>query len=127
MLDGVWIWVVGAAFPIACLWLLYYGRMMGAGDVKTLSVIGGFYGLHGVVRIMLYSFVFGAVLSVIHVVRRRNLVFRLRYLVHYMAESMGKKGRNPYYVEKGEVEGALIPFTLAIAAAVAFAELFGQV
>lgn len=41
---------VGAALPVAGLWPLFHLRLMGAGDVKLLSGIGGLIGAGGVTR-----------------------------------------------------------------------------
>lgn len=117
-LEGMCVWFLGMVFPILCLWLLFTLKMMGAGDIKVLSMVGGFYGFHEARRILVFSFLIGAILSIIHVIRYKNLFIRLRYLVNYIAGLRSKKRISPYYVRKRDGEDSIIPFTLAIATSV---------
>ena len=50
-------------FPVIVLYLFYLMGVIGAGDVKLFSVIGGFVNFRELVLCMLCSFVVGAVIS----------------------------------------------------------------
>lgn len=43
-IQGLGFWCTGLGFPIILLGALFWFRMLGAGDIKLLSVIGGMIG-----------------------------------------------------------------------------------
>ena len=60
--------VLGIVLPIALLFLLYQFGFLGAGDIKLFAALGAFIGME-VWRIVLYSFLFGGVLSLLYMVK----------------------------------------------------------
>ena len=103
-LPGVGIFLAGAAVPILLLYLLFYFRMIGAGDVKLLSVLGGFMGPVSVAVCAGISLVFGAVLSLGVLILCGNLVPRLRYFTGYFIQLMTTKKVAPYMVRGRRME-----------------------
>lgn len=97
---GVGVFFAGAAVPILLLYLLFYFRMLGAGDIKLLSVLGGFVGPAAAAILVGVSFVFGAVLSLAILILCGNLVPRLRYFTDYFTQLL-KTGRVIPYRRKG--------------------------
>lgn len=95
--------LTGALLPLALLFPLFYLRMLGAGDLKLLSVIGGFLGPLQVLCCMKYVFFCGAVLALALLIARRNLGGRLHYFSLYLWKFIqtgevlpyGKKGKRP--------------------------------
>lgn len=69
--------------PIVVLFPLFALRMMGAGDLKLLSVIGGLVGTE-LLDISLYSFFIGGGMALITMLYRRNLLNRLQILGIYI-------------------------------------------
>ena len=53
----------GSFFPLLCLLPLFYFRMIGGGDIKLLSVLGGILGYPKVLSLLLLTFLTGAILS----------------------------------------------------------------
>lgn len=74
--------LAGIMIPILFLFLLYQLRMLGAGDIKLFAVIGGAAGLE-ILKIMLYSFLAGGILAVIHMLYHHSLVNRLQTFWNY--------------------------------------------
>ena len=77
--DGVLQFFAGSSIPIVCLFSLFYFRMLGAGDIKLLSVLGGILGARAAFHLMFLSFFFGGILSLGLLVSSGTLIVRLRY------------------------------------------------
>ena len=57
--------LVGAFVGLLCLLLFFAMRLLGAGDVKLMAVIGSFVGAKAILWIVLYTLIFGGVLSLL--------------------------------------------------------------
>lgn len=86
----------GVVLPVAVLFILLYFRMMGAGDIKLLSVIGGFLGPMNGLRCIIYTFLFGSIIAVVLLIKRRNLYSRLCYFKTYLFQYLKSKQWSPY-------------------------------
>ena len=53
---GAGIFLFGMLFPILALYILFYFHMLGAGDIKLLSAVGGFLGVPAILKCMIVSF-----------------------------------------------------------------------
>jgi prepilin peptidase CpaA len=104
----------GALLPIVLLWILFHFHMLGAGDIKLFSVIGGLYGAPFTLRVIITAFLLGAVMSVVHLLRYRNLMYRLHYLAEYVSMYVRTGERTPYYVKKRDGKEAVIHFAVSI-------------
>ena len=93
---GLAMYAAGVFVPVVVLSILYYFRMMGAGDIKLLGVIGGFLGPADGFRCMIYTFLFGGVISAILLIKRRNLFARLFYFKTYFSRYLETKQWSPY-------------------------------
>ena len=71
---GAAAFAAGSLLPLALLAVLFWFRMLGAGDIKLLSALGGLMGASAVLQCIFWSFLFGS--SVLH----RNFIC-LRQLV----------------------------------------------
>lgn len=80
---GVGTFLSGALLPVLGLYLLFYFHMLGAGDIKLLSVIGGFLGAREVLKCIILSFIFGAILSIGIILVCGNLLQRLTRFFYY--------------------------------------------
>ena len=109
----------GFLLPYLLLGVFIYLRMLGAGDVKLLSVIGLQLGPEGSLIMMWYSLLAAAAVSVILVMRRGNLRQRLEYLQRYAVRAAAGGRPGPYrdpsagYTESGEFAFA-VPVFLAL-------------
>ncbi|MCQ2509459.1 MAG: prepilin peptidase [Lachnospiraceae bacterium] len=106
----------GALLPILLLFLLFYFRMMGAGDIKLLSVLGGMLGLRASLSLLICSFVIGAVISVGILTVRGSWFRRFRFFYRYVYNYRVTGVRIPYrpkVVSKDELHFA-IPVFIAV-------------
>ena len=60
---GIVLFLGGSLLPLLLLGMLFYFRMLGAGDIKLFCVVGGFLGAMDLLKCMLVAVVFGAVWS----------------------------------------------------------------
>lgn len=108
--------LLGAGIPFALLFVLFRFRMIGAGDIKLLCVLGTLLGRAQILRCIAWSFAYGAVFSVGLMLARGNLSARMRYFGRYVFEVLGG-GIRPYR-EGTFSSDANIHFTVPILMAV---------
>lgn len=73
------------AVPVIVLYLLFLAGVIGAGDIKLFSVIGGFVHIRQLAVCMILSFVIGAVLSFAKMIRNQNLQLSMYRAFGYFA------------------------------------------
>lgn len=110
--SGVAVFLAGAATPIFLLFPLFYFRMLGPGDIKLLSVLGGLLGSGEIIRLILLSFFLGGALSLGILIVTGTLLFRLQYFVNYFRVCIKNRERRPYYKTGQQAEN--IHFTLPV-------------
>lgn len=93
---GIILFLGGSFLPVVVFGILYYFRMIGAGDVKLMSVTGAFTGPAVCLSCMLWSVMAGGILSFILILYRRNLVSRLLYFKNYAEEYIRTGIWKPY-------------------------------
>lgn len=95
-LYGILDFLGGAILPLLLLAVLFYFRMMGAGDIKLFAAIGSFVGMKTVLMCMMFSFLAGAVISIFLIFRRGILRKRLTYFFAYFSNYYQTKNWIPY-------------------------------
>lgn len=65
--------IKGAAVGLLVLLPFFVVRLVGAGDVKLLSVVGGFTGVAALLPVVLGTFIAGGVLGMVWLVRDRSM------------------------------------------------------
>ena len=87
--PGLLLFLGNMALPILCLYFFYHIRALGAGDVKLLSMLGGFLTTTDLFSVMLYSFFCGAVLGLPKFLRQPSrkctIHFSVAILFGYLA------------------------------------------
>lgn len=111
--SGIPGYIAGVIFPAAMLFVLFLFRVLGAGDIKLFSVIGGFVGVKSVFLCIVASFVLGAFLALAKIIRNRNFISRLQYLAAYTTAYVKTKEIEPYYRSSDGTEN-IIHFSAAI-------------
>lgn len=115
-ISGVWEFFLGFFVPIVILFLLFLFRMLGAGDIKLFAVIGGFYGATIGIRCIIYSFLIGAIISLLYLLKHHNFLRRFQYFFNYVSRCVTYKELQPYLSEEAISEKTgIIHFTIAIA------------
>lgn len=111
---GIPSFVIGGMFPVLVLWVLFYFRALGAGDIKLFSVIGGLYGASFVSKVIIIAFFLGAVMSVFQLLRFKNLRYRLQYLAGFISNYLKTGEVKPYYVKERDGTKIIVHFAVAI-------------
>lgn len=111
-LRGIPLFLCGAGTALP-LFLLFLFRMLGAGDIKLLSVVGGFAGPEAGFRCILYSFLCGAVLSAAVLALNGDIRERFQYLFSYMKQ-YGTDGERRAYRKPGKRRPEHIHFSVAV-------------
>lgn len=107
-------WFFDSIIPVMILFLFFYLKMLGAADIKLISVLSGFYGWRLGLRIFAISIVYGAVWSMFKLYRHRNLAERLAYLRDYFNSIIILKKRIPYLRWDSSSNSYTIPFSVVI-------------
>lgn len=88
--------------------------MLGAGDVKLISVIGGFFGSVFALKVFVISIFIGGIWAAIKGVRYGYLFIRFSYFKNFLEELIRSKKVSAYYVRKRDGDEIVIPFSAAI-------------
>ncbi|MCD7764664.1 MAG: prepilin peptidase [Lachnospiraceae bacterium] len=109
---GLILFLGGVLLPLLLLGGLYYFRMLGAGDIKLLCVVGGFWGPLGVLACFVRSVFVAAAVSIVILYRRHEFGERLRYFLEYVNTYLESGQWKPYL--DGVKENARFCFSVPI-------------
>lgn len=84
--KGLFLSVIQIILPVIVLFLLFLMRALGAGDIKLFSMIGSIWNLEVLCYCVIFSFLAGAVLSLIKLLYQKNLFARLIYFCRYVVQ-----------------------------------------
>lgn len=110
--QGFWNFLGGAILPVVMLFGLFWFRMLGPGDIKLFSVLGGLMGTEAILYCMFYSFLFGAILSLAFLIACGNAAQRILYFSNYISTMIQTKKKIPYYLPGKQLEN--IHFTVPV-------------
>ena len=88
--------LIQISLPVVIFYLLFLMRALGAGDIKLFSVISSCIGLHSLLKIIIFSFLLGAVLSCFVLIHNINLYSRLSYFSSYIKTALLTKSITKY-------------------------------
>ena len=113
---GVVLFLGGSILPGLLLGILFYFRMIGAGDIKLFCMIGGYVGPEDCWECMICSVLFGGIISLIIMIRNKNLGQRLSYLGRYISDYTEYSKWKPYisYVDTDAKFCFSVPVMLSI-------------
>jgi prepilin peptidase CpaA len=111
-IEGGVSFLTGSLAPILLLSILFFFRMLGAGDIKLFCVIGGFMGVKDLLVCMTLSFLVGAIVSLLLLIKGRMFFSRLSYFFCYIS-SFYRTGKRVPYRNQGTREGEF-PFVIPI-------------
>lgn len=99
------------SFPIVILYLLFLSGILGAGDIKLFSLIGGFIELKELMMCMVYAFLIAGVFSFVKMLSSHTLKSGITRGVYYLMELCA--GDRKAYIPLNEKEH-YIHFSIAI-------------
>lgn len=109
--------LLGMLIPIVILFLLFYLHMLGAGDIKLLSVIGIFLGT-SVLSVIWNSFLLAAVISFFQLIIQKNFFHRISYFISYCTNVIKNKKALVYYDPVNDQYKSAMHFSVAVFGAV---------
>jgi len=89
--NGSFHFLLQVSVPVFMFYLFYLMHALGAGDIKLFSVVSSCIGLRGLVNVIVYSFLVGAVFSIVLLARNKNLYSRLAYFSNYVRTALYTK------------------------------------
>lgn len=112
LIDAVWrgggeglFWgMIYMVIPVFLLYPLFMIGCMGAGDLKLFAVIGSFLPVRELMLCLAAAFSFGAVFALLKMIKERNFIERMKYMISYFAEVM-KTGIWKIYEESPDPGG----------------------
>lgn len=113
--DGSICFLIQISLPVLVFYLLFLMRVLGAGDIKLFSVISSCIGLNGFVKVVLFSFLAGAVISLYILSRNRNFYHRFTYFSCYFKTVLLTKSITRYDFQSDGKQN-YIHFSIAILA-----------
>ncbi|MEE1313130.1 MAG: A24 family peptidase [Lachnospiraceae bacterium] len=84
-MEGVKWSMIGMIEPVILLYLLFYCRVLGAGDIKLLAAAGTFFGKH-TWKVIFLSFLFNGIGALVKMCRCESLMQRYYYLKGYLRD-----------------------------------------
>ena len=109
---GIVHFLVNISIPVIMLYLFYLIGVLGAGDIKLFSVIGGFTNLKTLTDCVLAAFVAGAVIAVLKMLYMRNLrisLFKAQVFLRELFSGKFSSYRNGWVQEQN-----LMHFSVAV-------------
>ncbi len=116
--SGLIPWFLGIIIPFFISYPFYRCRVLGASDSKLFSVVGSFLGCMSVLRVMVISLLAGAVMAVGKMILYHNGRRRFLYFFHYISKGREYQKKHPYYDKQRDGVEGVIPYSIAISAAV---------
>lgn len=105
--------VIDLSTPVIILYLLYLIGVIGAGDIKLLSVISGFTGMIFAGKVTLLAFLLGGVWSVARLLQEKSLMRNMYAGVGYIWNLMQGK-MTDYQSFSPDRTDITIPFSVCI-------------
>ena len=111
--KGLILSVIQIIIPVIVLFLLFLMRALGAGDIKLFSMIGSIWSLKVLCFCMFFSFLAGAVFSLLKLLHQKNLLARLNYFCRYVRNCFLEKSIG-IYDRQSDGKQNIIHFSIAI-------------
>lgn len=90
-LSGAQVFLFSIIWPFALLYILFYIRALGAGDIKLFCMISPFLTFRDEIKIMILSFFIGAGFSCYRIFKNREFSLRFSLLGSYFINSFSQK------------------------------------
>lgn len=112
--NGIEVWVIGLIVPFILLFILFMLKMIGAGDIKLISTIGGILGIEFLINASIYIIIIATIIAIIKMIRYKQLRSRLVYFYNYVLDIVITKKIGPYCELKSEDKSYIIRLSYAI-------------
>lgn len=110
---GIGVFFINVSIPVILFYLLFLMRVLGAGDIKLFSVIGGIWNLKMLFMVIIVSFLAAAGISFCKMLYHRNFISRLSVFGTYVRQTVFC-GRLQKYPMESEGKQHIIHFSITI-------------
>lgn len=107
-------YILGLIFPFISLFILFRIRVLGAGDIKLLSLIGAFTGIGRIIQVLIYTAISAVIYGIILMIIQKSIYSRIKSLFRY-AVSFLKTGNLENYQTYIAYKNSQLCFSLCIA------------
>lgn len=107
-------YILGLVFPFISLFILFRIRVLGAGDIKLLSLIGAFAGIDRIIQVFIYTAISAVIYGIILMILQKSIYSRVKSLFRY-AVSFLKTGNLENYQTYIAYKNSQLCFSLCIA------------
>ena len=94
--GGIYFFLRNIFVPVVVFYLLFLMHVLGAGDIKLFSMIGGILTIQELFLCMWYSLIAGGVISLFCLLADKNRVIKLRNACIYLLDLAKKRKIVPY-------------------------------
>lgn len=122
--TGLVNWLMGISLPILVLFVLFILRMLGAGDIKLIGVIGGLLGLDFLMKSSVYMLIVAGVMALMKMLIERNLIIRLKHFFNFIRNIIINRQIGIYDQLNKEDKSHVIRLSYAIGAGTIYQMLF---
>ena len=102
--------------PIILLYFLYQMRVLGAGDIKLFSAVGVYLGYQELFFWIMTSFICGALIGCVLLVRRKIMIRQIHYFFNYVKEQVQLFPNQRIYQNARIGQDNVMHFTIAMVA-----------
>ena len=113
-LEEYYIYIIRAFWPIPALFIFYFLKALGAGDIKLFSVISIFCPTFFLIRFIILSFVTAAAWGIVKLLITKELHIKMIGMMGHIKQCMNT-GEFSHYVPEGE--SSYICFSVCMLAA----------
>ena len=110
---GIYFFLRNISVPVILFYLMFLMHVLGAGDIKLFSVIGGIWDLHILKLTIIISFLVAAGMSLWKMLYHHNLISRLCILGKYLYQVI-VTFQLPEYPKGDQGKQHIIHFSIAI-------------
>ncbi|MCR4612058.1 MAG: A24 family peptidase [Lachnospiraceae bacterium] len=112
--EDYYIYFIRALWPVPALFIFYYLKALGAGDIKLFSVISIFCPTEFLIRFIILSFVIAAFWGIVKLIISKELHIKMLSLIGHFKQCM-ESGELSHYKPKGK--SSYICFSVCMLAA----------
>jgi hypothetical protein len=99
---------------LVALFPLFLIRAFGGGDIKLTALLVGYLGVNKAIDCMLLALIVAAIISLIKLIKAKQLFIRLQYFLVYIRQIFQEKKFTYYYIKERDGYSNTICFSIPI-------------
>lgn len=111
--GGIILFLRNISVPVILFFLLFLMHVLGAGDIKLFSMIGGILNIEELFLCIRYSFWIGGIMCVLHLMADKNRLMKLKYACVYVSDLVRCQKLVPYQLPD-DIPKSKMAFSIAI-------------